>query len=155
MQCLEKCGEGQAMYFTWCWSGPHHTFSSTNACDIIESRTSTSKKNSQLIGSQKNGWWAQPYKLGTREMQWGTNYHTMTLGQVRNRYLQCIQCCAQVINCLFPENIACQLAARRVYQLIASCDPYPIHGLIFFLLFYLGCMTIYRGMKRGPYIHIK
>ena len=41
------------MYFTWCWSGPHHTFPSTNARDIIESKTSTSKKNSQLIGSLK------------------------------------------------------------------------------------------------------
>ena len=41
------------MYFTWCWSGPHHTFPSTNTRDIIESKTSISKKNSQLIGSQK------------------------------------------------------------------------------------------------------
>ena len=44
------------MYFTWFWSGPHHTFPSTTTRDRIESR-----KIWQLIGSQKNGWWAQPY----------------------------------------------------------------------------------------------
>ena len=26
------------MYFTWCWSGPHHTFPSTTARDRIKSR---------------------------------------------------------------------------------------------------------------------
>ena len=49
------------MYFTWWWSGPHHTFPSTTARDRIESRKSTSRKIRQLIGLQKNGWWAQPY----------------------------------------------------------------------------------------------
>ena len=53
--CLEECGECLAMYFTWCWSDPHHTFPSTSVRDIIKLKTSTSKKNSQLIGSKKNG----------------------------------------------------------------------------------------------------
>ena len=53
------------MYSTWCWSGPHHTFPSTTARDRIESRKMTSRKIWQLIGSQKNGWWAQPYIISS------------------------------------------------------------------------------------------
>ena len=42
------------MYFTWCWTGPHHTFLSITARDGIKSRKSTSKKISQWIESKKN-----------------------------------------------------------------------------------------------------
>ena len=51
---MEKCGEGHAMYFTWCWSGPHHTFVSITARNRIESRKSTPKKNWSINRIAKN-----------------------------------------------------------------------------------------------------